>query len=46
MTPIRSETKMNHDVAISAEGLIAFRSQVNQWDQIFLMQLKEQAGAE
>jgi hypothetical protein len=31
---------MNHDVAISADGSIAFRAQVNQWDQIFVMKLK------
>jgi Tol biopolymer transport system component len=38
--PIRTDTKMNHDVAISADGSIAFRAQVNQWDQIFVMKLK------
>ncbi len=40
VTPIRTDTKMNHDVAISADGSIAFRAQVNQWDQIFVMKLK------
>lgn len=34
-------TKMNHDVASSAEGVIAFRAQVDQWDQIFLAELKD-----
>ncbi len=40
VTPIRTDTKMNHDVAISADGSIAFRAQVDQWDQIFVMKLK------
>ena len=39
--PIKTDTKMNHDVACSADGAIAFRAQVNQWDQIFVMKLKE-----
>lgn len=34
-------TKMNHDVACSAAGVIAFRAQVDQWDQIFLAELKD-----
>ncbi len=40
VTPIKTDTKMNHDVAISQDGSIAFRAQVNQWDQIFVMKLK------
>ncbi len=39
--PIRTETKMNHDVACSADGSIAFRAQVDQWDQIYIMKLKQ-----
>jgi Tol biopolymer transport system component len=39
-TPVRTETKMNHDVSCSATGAIAFRAQVDQWDQIFVMKLK------
>ncbi len=39
--PVRTDTKMNHDVAVSAEGTIAFRAQVDQWDQIFIMKLRE-----
>jgi len=39
--PIRTDTKMNHDVACAADGTIAFRAQVNQWDQIYIMKLKE-----
>lgn len=34
-------TKMNHDVACSAAGVIAFRGQVDQWDHIFLAELKD-----
>ena len=37
---IKTDTKMNHDVACSVDGTIAFRAQVNQWDQIFVMGLK------
>lgn len=38
--PLKTETKMNHDVSCSSEGVLAFRAQVNQWDQIFLAKLK------
>ena len=34
-------TKMNHDVACSAAGVIAFRAQVEQWDNLFLAELKD-----
>jgi Tol biopolymer transport system component len=39
--PLKTETKMNHDVACSPDGRLAFRAQVNQWDQIFLARLKD-----
>lgn len=39
---VKTDTKMNHDIACSPDGTIAFRAQVNQWDQIFVMKLKEQ----
>jgi TolB protein len=39
--PFHSETKMNHDVACSPDGAIAFRAQVDQWDQIFVARMKE-----
>lgn len=39
--PIKTDTKMNHDVACSADGSIAFRAQVDQWDQIYIMKLKQ-----
>ncbi len=37
---VKTDTKMNHDLTCSPDGTIAFRAQVDQWDQIFLMQLK------
>lgn len=39
--PFHTETKMNHDVACGPDGAIAFRAQVNQWDQIFVAKMKE-----
>lgn len=39
--PLKTETKMNHDVACSAQGVIAFRAQVEQWDQMFLARLRD-----
>lgn len=41
ITPVKTDTKMNHDVTCSADGTIAFRAQVDQWDQIHLMRLKD-----
>jgi len=38
---VKTETKMNHDVTCSADGVIAFRAQVDQWDQIFVAKLKD-----
>jgi Tol biopolymer transport system component len=38
---LKTDTKMNHDVACSPDGTIAFRAQVDQWDQIFVARLKE-----
>ncbi|HEY6093672.1 MAG TPA: hypothetical protein VIU93_01845 [Gallionellaceae bacterium] len=37
---VKTGTKMNHDVACGPNGLIAFRAQVDQWDQIFVAKLK------
>ena len=37
---IKTDTKMNHDATCSVDGTIAFRAQVDQWDQIFLAKLK------
>jgi len=39
--PLKTDTKMNHDVTCSADGMIAFRAQVDQWDQVYLMRLKD-----
>jgi Tol biopolymer transport system component len=41
VVPVKTDTKMNHDIACSAEGMIAFRAQVDQWDQIHIMKLKD-----
>jgi Tol biopolymer transport system component len=38
--PFKTDTKMNHDITCSADGTIAFRAQVDQWDQVFVMKLK------
>jgi Tol biopolymer transport system component len=37
---IRTNTKMNHDIACGPKGLIAFRAQHEQWDQIYITRLK------
>jgi Tol biopolymer transport system component len=39
--PLKTDTKMNHDITCSMDGTIAFRAQVDQWDQIFLLKLKD-----
>jgi Tol biopolymer transport system component len=41
LIPVKTDTKMNHDVTCSADGMIAFRAQVDQWDQVHLMRLKD-----
>jgi Tol biopolymer transport system component len=37
---VRTGTKMNHDVTCSRGGLIAFRAQVDQWDQVYVAKLR------
>ena len=37
---VRTGTKMNHDVTSSPSGVIAFRAQVDQWDQVYIAKLK------
>lgn len=37
---LKTGTKMNHDIACGPNGLIAFRAQQEQWDQIFIAKLK------
>lgn len=34
-----TETRMNHDVSCSSTGVLAFRAQVEQWDQIYLAKM-------
>jgi Tol biopolymer transport system component len=41
VTPLRTGTKINHDVVCSTDGTIAFRAQVEQWDHIFTTRLEE-----
>ena len=38
---VRTGTKMNHDITCSPGGLIAFRAQVDQWDQVYVAKLKD-----
>src|SRR6266700_803639 len=40
-TLVRTGTKMNHDVTCSPGGVIAFRAQVDQWDQVYVAKLKD-----
>ena len=39
--PMATDTRINHDVTCSSSGEIAFRSQVEQWDHIFISRLEE-----
>jgi Tol biopolymer transport system component len=38
---LRTGTRMNHDVTASPAGLIAFRAQVDQWDQVYVAKLRD-----
>lgn len=38
---LKTDTKMNHDVTCAANGNIAFRSQVEQWDHIYIAKLSD-----
>lgn len=38
---VNTGTKMNHDVVCSLEGILAYRAQVEQWDRIYVAELKE-----
>ncbi|KPJ79114.1 MAG: hypothetical protein AMJ54_00150 [Deltaproteobacteria bacterium SG8_13] len=42
--PLRTETKMNHDVVCSKTGVLAFRSQTEQWDHIYVAKLKNEVA--
>jgi Tol biopolymer transport system component len=37
---VRTGTRMNHDIACSPRGEIAFRAQVDEWDQLFVARLR------
>ncbi len=39
--PLNTQTKMNHDVSCSGDGILAFRAQVEQWDHIYIAKLKD-----
>ncbi len=41
--PLKTETKMNHDVACAPDGTIAFRAQVDQWDHLFVARVENRA---
>ena len=41
---LRTGAKMNHDVTCSADGTIAFRAQVEQWDHIHVAQVVDSEG--
>lgn len=38
---LKTDTKMNHDIACGPNGLIAFRAQHEQWDQIYIAKLRK-----
>ena len=38
---LKTDTKMNHDIACGPNNVIAFRAQLDQWDQIFIAKLKK-----
>lgn len=40
-TILDTDTRINHDISVSKNGLVAFRSQVEQWDHIFVSKLPE-----
>jgi dipeptidyl aminopeptidase/acylaminoacyl peptidase len=39
-TLVRTGTRMNHDIAASPNGEIAFRAQVDEWDQLYVAKLR------
>jgi len=38
---IKTDTKMNHDIVCSRDGILAYRAQVEQWDHIYIASLKK-----
>ena len=41
---LRTAARMNHDVTCSADGTIAFRAQVEQWDHIHVVRVEEKVS--
>ena len=41
---VKTDTRINHDVSCSKQGVIAFRSQVDQWDHIFVAKIPDLAS--
>ncbi len=37
---VKTDTKMNHDVVCSRDGVLAYRAQIEQWDHIYIASLK------
>jgi TolB protein len=37
---VKTDTKMNHDIVCSRDGILAYRAQVEQWDHIYITGLK------
>ncbi len=46
-TPIavQTRTRMNHDVSCAADGTLAFRAQVEQWDRIFIAKIDPEVAS-
>lgn len=40
---VNTDTKMNHDVACSPDGTLAFRAQIEQWDHIYITKIDPEA---
>jgi Tol biopolymer transport system component len=38
---VKTDTKMNHDIVCSRDGILAYRAQVEQWDHIYIASLKK-----
>jgi Tol biopolymer transport system component len=38
---IKTDTKMNHDIVCSRDGILAYRAQVEQWDHIYVASLRK-----
>jgi Tol biopolymer transport system component len=38
---VKTDTKMNHDIVCSRDGILAYRAQLEQWDHIYIASLKK-----